>query len=405
MRLVLMWLFVGGLVLGLFGVLDLLINLVAVRILGFGIVELGVLNAVWTILIIPSLRHANAFSNAGVTKKPVVMSLVFLIVLVAFLYESIELKVPGLIYLAYGLHAISYAYAKTSCQTAVLESFPSDKWPSVNRRLSQTSILFDGVLLIILSKTWPLILLPEYYTFFSVTAIASLGMLLAAIPQPKYRFERIISRIENYMKRGLTRIHGFVALTSIDYVEKSYLNSIADKYIVSGLGLSLILASLASFRVGNEYLFTPLPYIFIILKGLHIRDVLFIYGVSKIISFILLFLIPRNVVSKGMYLVSIILRVLGVVAIMIEAPDPLYASLMLATIYVTNLIIDTTLYAHYLETTGGSNIGWYSLTAEFASFIGTLTSGLVFQLVGLVPMSCIILFLGFLPILILKSRW
>ena len=395
----------AGLSLGLLGVLDLMVNIVAVRILGFDLVQLGILNAAWTIAVIPSLRHANALSNAGLTRRPVILGLTSLTVFIVLLYDTVVSRNILLVYPAYMLHAVAYSYIKTGSQTAVLESYQSSSWSYYSRRLSQFAVLSQGLGLLAVSRVWSGLFQAWNYLVLTLVVLLVNASLIKMIPQPSLRFERILTRIEQYLKKGLTRIHGYLTVSSLDYADGEKLNMIVGRFLGEGVSIPLLAIALASFRVGNEYLFTPLPYVFIYFMGLSTQDVIALYGLGMILGFVIMLFMPSDVASKGALTLSVLAKIAGVVSIVVWRPALMASSSLLALIYVSNIVIDTTLYTIYIQATSGSNVGLYSMVAEASSLFGTLTSGLVMVALGLNTTLLVLVALNLVPLLLVGENW
>ncbi|AFK51682.1 hypothetical protein TCELL_1259 [Thermogladius calderae 1633] len=400
-----MWLYIAGLALATLGVMDLLVNIVAVRLLNFTLIELGILNALWTAAVIPSLRHSNVLSNAGLTKRPTLIGFLVFASFFPLFYMSVMWKSATLLYTAYVLHAVTYSYVKTGCQTAVLESYPSHQWSHYSRRLAQLAVLFEGLLLLGISRVWSSLLEAWYFQLIAVFVLAGNALLILEIPQPSLRFEKILTRIESYLKKGLTRIHGYLTISSLDYADGEKVNTIIERFVKDGISLSLIAAALAAFRVGNEYLFTPLPFVFIRLMGLKTPDVITLYGVGKMIGFTVMLVLPPKVVSKGAFTLATLIKIVSVVGIIFWRPDLGFSSVLLAAIYISNLVIDTTIYTLYVTTTSGSNVGLFNMVAEASSLVGTLTSGFVMTILGLNTTVFLLVILNLVPLLLVKKGW
>jgi hypothetical protein len=400
-----MWLYLAGLSLGFLGVMDLIVNIVAVRVLGFNLVELGILNAAWTIAVIPSLRHANALSNAGLTRRPVILGFTSLVVFIVLLYDTVVARNITLVYPAYMLHAVAYSYIKTGCQTAVLEAYRSSSWSYYSRRLSQFAVLSQGVGLLAVSRVWSGLFQAWNYLALSLAILLVNASLMMLIPQPSLRFERILTRIEQYLKKGLTRIHGYLTVSSLDYADGDKLNMIVGRFLGEGVSIPVLALALVSFRVGNEYLFTPLPYVFIYYMGLRTPDVIALYGLGMILGFVIMLVMPSNVASKGALSLSVLAKIAGVVSIVAWRPALMASSSLLALIYVSNIVIDTTLYTIYIQATSGSNVGLYSMVAEASSLFGTLTSGLVMVALGLNTTILVLVALNLAPLLLIGENW
>ncbi|MGC9181618.1 hypothetical protein [Thermogladius sp.] len=400
-----MWLYIAGLALATLGVMDLLVNIVAVRLLNFTPVELGLLNALWTAAVIPSLRHSNLLSNAGLTKRPTLIGFLAFAAFIPLFYLSVSWRSAALLYTAYVLHAVTYSYVKTGCQTAVLESYPSHQWSHYSRRLAQLAVLFEGLLLLGVSRVWSSLFETWYFQLIAVFVLAGSALLVLVVPQPSLRFEKILTRIESHLKKSLTRIHGYLTISSLDYANGEKVNILIERFVKDGVSLTLIAAALAAFRIGNEYLFTPLPFVFIRLMGLKTPDVIALYGLGKAIGFTVMLVLPPNVVSKGAFTLAALVKVASVAGIVFWRPDLGFSSVLLAAIYISNLVIDTTIYTLYVTTTSGSNVGLFNIVAEASSLVGTLTSGFVMTILGLDTTVLLLVILNLVPLLLVKKSW
>jgi hypothetical protein len=381
--------------------LDLLINIVAVRILKFNLQEIAILNALWTLVILFSSIHTEILSQRGYSKRLLLIGFLLLSASLIVLYLSTINTIREALYVSYMLHAVAFIYCRVGVQTSIVENYFSNIWGSINRRVSATTILLDGLFLTLLSILWINVFTLSYSIILLVLYIFTGLLSYLIIPQPILRLTRLVEKIERNIAVGLIPIDNLLVLSSLD----PYMNTTQIKtrslYRRISSGVGLIIISLVLFKISSEYLFTPLPYILINMMSLSTESVLMLYGLGKILASILLALIPLSKINNRIFSIAIAIRVFSVYTLLaIKLPSQVL-SILLSLIYVCGVIIDISIYTTYLKITGGERITAYTMLGEIASFIGALTSSQALRTLGLTYLSLTIGILNTISLLIL----
>ncbi|MCC6034379.1 MAG: hypothetical protein LM567_02635 [Desulfurococcaceae archaeon] len=396
-----MWYYITSLLLALVNSLDLLINIVAVRILKFNLQEIAILNALWTLVILFSSIHTEILSQRGCSKRLLLIGFLLLSASLIVLYLSTINTIREALYVSYMLHAVAFIYCRVGVQTSIVENYFSNIWGSINRRVSATTILLDGLFLTLLSILWINVFTLSYSIILLVLYIFTGLLSYLIIPQPILRLTRLVEKIERNIAVGLIPIDNLLVLSSLD----PYMNTTQIKtrslYRRISSGVGLIIISLVLFKISSEYLFTPLPYILINMMSLSTESVLMLYGLGKILASILLALIPLSKINNRIFSIAIAIRVFSVYTLLaIKLPSQVL-SILLSLIYVCGVVIDISIYTTYLKITGGEKITAYTMLGEIASFIGALTSSQALRTLGLTYLSLTIGILNTISLLIL----
>jgi hypothetical protein len=395
------WYYITSLLLALVNSLDLLINIVAVRILKFNLQEIAILNALWTLVILFSSIHTEILSQRGCSKRLLLIGFLLLSASLIVLYLSTINTIREALYVSYMLHAVAFIYCRVGVQTSIVENYFSNIWGSINRRVSATTILLDGLFLGLLSILWINVFTLSYSIILLVLYIFTGFLSYLIIPQPILRLTRLVEKIERNIAVGLIPIDNLLVLSSLD----PYMNTTQIKtrslYRRISSGVGLIIISLVLFKISSEYLFTPLPYILINMMSLSTESVLMLYGLGKILASILLALIPLSKINNRIFSIAIAIRVFSVYTLLaIKLPSQVL-SILLSLIYVCGVVIDISIYTTYLKITGGERITAYTMLGEIASFIGALTSSQALRTLGLTYLSLTIGILNTISLLIL----
>jgi len=395
------WYYITSLLLALVNSLDLLINIVAVRILKFNLQEIAILNALWTLVILFSSIHTEILSQRGCSKRLLLIGFLLLSASLIVLYLSTINTIREALYVSYMLHAVAFIYCRVGVQTSIVENYFSNIWGSINRRVSATTILLDGLFLTLLSILWINVFTLSYSIILLVLYIFTGLLSYLIIPQPILRLTRLVEKIERNIAVGLIPIDNLLVLSSLD----PYMNTTQIKtrslYRRISSGVGLIIISLVLFKISSEYLFTPLPYILINMMSLSTESVLMLYGLGKILASILLALIPLSKINNRIFSIAIAIRVFSVYTLLaIKLPSQVL-SILLSLIYVCGVVIDISIYTTYLKITGGEKITAYTMLGEIASFIGALTSSQALRTLGLTYLSLTIGILNTISLLIL----
>ncbi|MEM4623974.1 MAG: hypothetical protein QXR24_01000 [Thermosphaera sp.] len=361
---------------------DLLVNIVAVRILGMNIIEVSILNFIWTLVFVFFIKIANQLGDKGVARLQIILGFIGIVACEIAFLGALSFRNRLFIYLSYSAHAIAYSYVRMGVNAFVFENFTSSEWGSMFRKLSSSALLIDSTSFITISIIGVRSLLDHFSLFIAFTVTAFfLGILV--IKEPSLKIERILSRIERDVSNVVTSVHGYLSLTSFENINGSVLYSYRTFLNAPPISLKLILIGLFGFKVGNEFLFTPLPYHFIRTLGFSLDQVVKVYGIGKLVAFILYYLFQNDVTKKNVFLTSIFLRIITVYIILVSGLNDLYIAFGLGFLYLSNSVIDSNIYLLYVEATGGYGTGTYSLIGETSSLIGVITSGYMYSTLGL----------------------
>jgi len=390
-----------ALLISLLNLLDLLINVVAVRIIGMSIIEISLLNFAWTIAFVFFVRIANQLGDQGIARLQIIIG--FVSVLGSEVCLMLVLKNGGiwLLYTSYVVHAVAYSFTRIGINAYVLESFGSNEWSLVFKKLSRNTLLLDATLLITISRLTIELFLQAFHFFISVTLLIYLFGVLR-IREPLFKIERVLNRIERNISRVITSVHGYLNLTSFENFNGSFITRY-NMFYSSVIPLKLTIIGLLGFRISNEFLFTPLPYHFVKTLKFDLNQVFQIYGIGKIIAFLLYSLLQGGITRRNAFLASIPLRVFTVYVILVSGLDQLIIAVNLGLLYFANSIIDSNLYLQYVESTGGYGTGTYSLVSEASSLLGVLTSGFIYSTHGLTVLLALVGLLS-IPEIVLAVR-
>lgn len=123
-----MWYYIASVPLAIINALDILINVVAVKIAGFNLHNAASLNALWTLVLLFSSRSAERYSYYGFSKRSILMGTLALTMSTILLYLTVLYSCTILIYISYGLHAIAYIYFRIGVQTELIENYYNYEW-------------------------------------------------------------------------------------------------------------------------------------------------------------------------------------------------------------------------------------------------------------------------------------
>jgi len=395
-----LWFFATACYLALLNVLDIIMNLTGLSIYRFTVVELGVFNAVWTITYIFSVRIATRIADRGEFKKNLALSLALILVSLSTLYYSLASHNKVLLYIAYSAHAVAASSLRVSVFTSILENYESYKWSRVNRRLVQTTLLIEGLVLALLSQIGFKAVVSGIAYLSAITVVLAV-LSLVSIPQPTLLIERILYRIEHSLSRMLLPARAALAA---DY----YSIGVPDKQRIAGFrekvaSVGLVLICLVGLRISNEYVLTPLPYHMMNSVGLGIETIMWIYGLAKLVTALLLSSVFAGTPSKGYFGLALAIRLLSSMALYTFFDQAFLPVLLLALTLYSNTLVDIALYNLYIEVTYGYGAGYYSLVNEFSGFMGSLTSGLIYLFFG-VPAILVLIVLSTMVFVLLAKN-
>jgi len=302
-----------------------------------------------------------------------------MLLLQALMSSSIMLNEKPLIYAAYGLHAVVFASTRLAVSTYIFETRSSSEWNKSSIMVSRFRLLFESLTIILMASIGFYTVLSSYIYVAVLLVLIHLASSLV-IREPSLKLERILYRLESGLNRVFIPVKG---LLSLSYLEIGGSASLPVRiYASTGVSTGLIIIGLIGFRLGNEYLWTPLPYYLSRGLGLGIDSILMIYGIGRVVAFLLYSVVRSEMVFKPS---SFILGVVGRIAILLvltNTSNYLFFGFLLGFIYLANDVIDSNLFLSFAKSRGGYGSGLYSLIGEAVSLVGTLTSGYIYSAAG-----------------------
>ncbi|ADV64912.1 hypothetical protein [Desulfurococcus mucosus] len=364
---------------GLISVMDLLVNLVAVKYFGFNAVELGILNAAWTLVFIPVVRVADKLSDAGRVGLLWRLGSFSMILLQALMCLSMWFDEKPLIYVAYMVHAVLLASTRLAVNTYIFETRSSGEWNNTAVTVSRLRLLFESAILALLAYIGFSSVLSHYIYIAALFTLAHLLGILV-IHEPALKIERILYRLESTLSRAFIPVKGLLTLSYLEIGGSTPLPTRI--YAAAAASTGVVVTALIGFRLGNEYLWTPLPYYLTYTLGMGVSSVLLVYGIGRAVAFALYSMIKSDAVfSRGFFALSMMVRLTALLAL-INVRETALIGLLLGAIYLANDIIDSNLFLIFAKSRSGYGVGLYSLIGEAVSLVGSATSGYVFTSLG-----------------------
>ncbi|WP_276814808.1 hypothetical protein [Desulfurococcus amylolyticus] len=394
---------VAALNIGLASIMDLLINLIAVKHFNFSVVELGLLNALWTIVFIPVVRIMDRLADAGRVRLLWYIGSSSMALLQALMYFSLIFHSKQLIYVTYMIHTLVFASTRLAVNTYIFETRDSGSWSKASIMISRLRLLSESVIILSLALVGFSTIVTSGYIYLAVlfTLLHFSGLLV--IHEPRLKIERVLYRLESMLGMILIPVKGLLTLS---YLEINGSIPLSTRIYASALVPSgLILLALVGFRLSNEYLWTPLPYYLTRVLELGINDVLMVYGLGRLIAFSLYITVRSNLVfKKGSFAIGILVRLL-VLMILNNISNSVLIGFLLGLIYLANDIIDLNLFLAFAKNRGGYGVGLYSLIGEIISLVGSASSGYIYAVGGssLIAVLTTVLSMLVIPV-VLKSR-
>ncbi|ACL10898.1 Putative uncharacterized protein [Desulfurococcus amylolyticus 1221n] len=394
---------VAALNIGLASIMDLLINLIAVKYFNFSVVELGLLNALWTIVFIPVVRIMDRLADAGRVRLLWYIGSSSMALLQALMYFSLIFHSKQLIYVTYMIHTLVFASTRLAVNTYIFETRDSGSWSKASIMISRLRLLSESVIILSLALVGFSTIVTSGYIYLAVlfTLLHFSGLLV--IYEPRLKIERVLYRLESMLGMIFIPVKGLLTLS---YLEINSSIPLSTRIYASALVPSgLILLALVGFRLSNEYLWTPLPYYLTQVLELGINDVLMVYGLGRLIAFSLYIAVRSNLVfKKGSFAIGILVRLL-VLMILNNIRNSVLIGFLLGLIYLANDIIDSNLFLAFAKNRGGYGVGLYSLIGEIISLVGSASSGYIYAVGGssLIAVLTTVLSMLVIPV-VLKSR-
>jgi len=358
--------------------LDALANVLAVALFNFSVVELGVLNAVWTLVYILPVRVAGFMADRGLFKKMSFVSAFTTASSTALLALSITIRAKPLFYTAYTLHAIAYAFGLVSVNSCILEVYDSSLWKRATRRLATRVLLLEALIYLLASRAGL-----EWFTgnaLVLVLTISAASVLYAiSMPQPKLLIERTLYKLEKSFAKLLSSTPLSLYWIPLNPVEKTWI--LEKRFREGGVTATAALACLAVFRFSNEILFTPLPAV-LYSQGLGFQSLLLVYGFARLLATVFVNLTPSNPATKGVVYTALLTRVLAATLLYSITVPASITPVPLSALIAANAALGIAIYSLYVEATYGYRTGTYMLVNELAGFAGSLLSGYMIRSAG-----------------------
>ncbi|MEL9908650.1 MAG: hypothetical protein QXP97_01825 [Desulfurococcus sp.] len=394
---------VAALNIGLVSIMDLLVNLVAVKYFNFNAVELGLLNALWTLVFIPVVKIMDRLADAGKVRLLWYIGSSSMALLQALMYFSMILYSKQLIYVTYMVHTLVFASTRLAVNTYIFETRDSDSWNKASIMVSRLRLLSESVIIVSLALVGFSTIVTSGYMYLAIlfTLLHFSGLLV--IHEPRLKIERVLYRLESMLGKIFIPVKGLLTLS---YLEINGSIPLSTRIYASALVPSgLIFLALVGFRLGNEYLWTPLPYYLTQVLRLGINDVLMVYGLGRLTAFALYIAIRSSLVfKKSSFAAGILVRLL-VLMILVNVKSSILIGFLLGLIYLANDIIDSNLFLAFAKNRGGYGVGLYSLIGETISLIGSASSGYLYAVGGPSLITVLTTMLSILVIpVVLKSR-
>lgn len=378
-----MWFTLSTLFVALLQVFDLLSILLAVKLLSYNPIEIGLVSALWTLSLILGSRVYGKNADRGLFRETISVSIAF--TLLYSILITISLKTGSKLFfaLAYAMHAQAYSSVRITISTLILEYYDYHDWRNVSLRYATGVYLLEGLILITISLRGFQEIISNL-AFILIPLLILPIILLNRLPRFDFLIERNLFRIDKLLNRTLMNIKNIVFTTPV------LRGSIGD-FQARDRGLTSVLLSIAGFVFSNEVFFTILPFILVKTRSLTIETVINMYGFGKLVSSILLTLLSRSVSKSGLA-IAILIRSLALVTIYFYSNNPLATVSSLVIIYTSGLTINTTLYNLYNEATCGYGVYKYTILYETISLIGSISSGFLYKTYGLllIPIAVVV---------------
>lgn len=386
----------------LLNTLDLLYNLIGIRLFNFNYIDLGLFNATWTLIYILSTRFTNVFVDKGFFRKTISISIFFNIVMTILLLNSINTRNIHLYYLSYCLYAVIVSETRIPIYTSILEYYDSDKWSTINKSLIFRIIVFEGLFLITYSNIDYTSLISNLDKIFVI--IITLNVIsVFVIPQPLLLIERIVYRIEKGINKMLSPVRSSLVISFQPIYLPDKTSIYRDLFSKSFVNKKELLIALFGLKISNEFLFTPLPLILMKNNNLNPVSILQIYGFAKILTFIFILVLKIESLNPGLISLAMSLRTASTILLFILLNNTMLIPILITLIFYSNALLDSILYNLYLETSSGYRTGDYTIVSEVACLTGSLASGYLFIFTGFLSSVITIVFSTLLFTSILKK--
>jgi len=374
------WLLLSSVYVAFLGLIDLVIDLIAINYYRVNATTLGLLASLWIFVYAVISRLASRVAENKGSKLLIMVSIPVTLTLLASLFSL------GNFYhiiISQILHAFSVALVRNSISITILNSLESEDWNYANRIFFQLSMFFEGIFLYAISSL-SLTFLIDSSTIFSAIFLSAGLLLFLLMPSSRLSLSRDLFRVEKNVNSSLSTIS---ILSSIGY-EPLYTPSKArmlSRMLETRNTLSVgdVLTSVIGFRLSNSFFFTPLAFIFLRVLGMSSEFVLAVYGIAKILASVSLSFFPNHM-GRGLAVTTLLLRLLIMTLFVSSVLTRSYELIIALTLtYLFNIALDAKLYSLYIEASLANSPSTYSIVSELSNMIGSLVSGYLIVLGGL----------------------
>lgn len=369
-----------ALLIAIANVLDVFTDVMGITIGKISPVQLGMFNSISYVVYIVTILIAGRLSDRGLLRFQSFIVLITLFLYLVVLNGYIFSASIGLLITMYLLYPVLQSFTRTSAIAYIHENYQSNMWERLLSRRVAYTLIWEAILLIIVSR-FVVALLDKMYVFAIIYTIPALISFMF-IKDPVLRFEKTLFRIE----AGVKRIENIV----LDITTYSLLTNgkawnrgrVKILYSRSGfINVRRIIYALICFKLSNAFVFTQLPMY--LAGGLQLTsmEILSIYGLARLL--LLVDLLTSVSVGKRTYLLMFLRGLLPLFILRDGLKvDVLMLALVIGLLIYLNNKIDVSLYSMYIDSLGKAETTRYLFISELSSLASTLISGLVFYLVG-----------------------
>jgi hypothetical protein len=353
-------------------------------------------------VFIAGLFFGGRLGDRGVIRLQTILFAAALVGYSVSLQLFTQSRLLNVLIVMYVTYPFAQAFATTSLTAYIHENYPSYDW---QRLLNLRHILIRVVevfFLLFLSINSQVVL--ENPTGLILVSLLFATYIVIAIRDPPVRFERILYNIESNISK-ITRL----TTTSLFVFEllrgdhRVLLSPRIKWYMTISKAKSFasVLLVLFMFRFANSLMLTQLPVY--LSQSLNIRgnDILVIYAIAR------LYLLAIYVLTSGKRsspTTLILARAVTSILLVVFAAGlgGFAISPLLGLVIYLNGLVDVILYNMYTELQGKARTTAYMLVGEVAGFLGTVTSGLMYSIVGyegVVYSTTLLIGISILPLL------
>jgi hypothetical protein len=391
-----------SLALALSNSLDIFTDIVAIVKGGASPVQIGVYNALSYVVFIAGLFFGGRLGDRGVIRLQTILLAIALVgysVSLQLFTRSCLLNALIVMYVTYPL---AQAFATTSLTAYIHEHYPSYDW---QRLLKLRHILIRVVevfFLLFLSINSQVVL--ENPTGLTLASLLFTTYIALVIRDPPVRFERILYNIESNVSKithsAITSLFVFELLRGDHRV---FLSPCVKWYMTINKAKSFasVLLALFIFRFANSLMLIQLPVY--LSRSLNItgNDILVIYAIARLHLLVIYGLTSGKRLSPTILILARA-TTSTLLAVFARELGGFVISLLLGFVLYFNGLIDVVLYNMYTELQGKAKATTYMLVGEVAGFLGTITSGPTYSIIGyegVVYSTTLLIGISILPLL------